>query len=472
MNKQHEPIWNKIQAFPLDDSQAVFPFSKKLAQENNWTETFAANAILEYKKFLLLCCISPRGASPSPIIDTVWHLHLTYTESYWTQLCEKTLGKPLHHHPSRGGPTENEKHTDWYAFTLSLYTQTFGQYPPEDIWPAQLKPPESIPTKISYTIIPRHVRQQVLFGIVLLAMFVLIRFGSIHIYRFNGPQFLEFGVYLGIVTLIIVTILSAHWKKQVAAIASHWYPAEYNIFQATDFLYGKNRALQTAIVDLLERRVLRFENHRFVYQGHQPGNNPLLIGLKNLAVGESINYDTISNTFYHQPQFTNERFDELNRLCRKTNLWWGVPFIGVVTIVTVRILQGVANGKPVSFLIGGTFVFAVIYAIIASANPVEVIIRRFAKKKLEEKFGGDSIANQMHPHLPGFAMYGTKAKKWQDYDVALFGIFALHPAAAANWDQAASGMSSSSGSSCGSDGGGSCGSSCGGGGCGGCGGGD
>src|SRR6187402_865668 len=124
--QEHLPLWNKIQSFSIDDGTADVPFSVKLADLQSWSPTFTRDAIEEYKKFLLLCCISEKGASPSPTVDEVWHLHLTYSRSYWIDLCGDTLGKHLHHEPSSGGEEENERHRQWYKETLQLYRTVFG----------------------------------------------------------------------------------------------------------------------------------------------------------------------------------------------------------------------------------------------------------------------------------------------------------------------------------------------------------
>lgn len=68
---QNDPLWKRIQHFSLDHPDADFPFSKKLAKEENWTSSFTAKAIEEYKKFVYLCCTLPNGASPSGIVDKV-----------------------------------------------------------------------------------------------------------------------------------------------------------------------------------------------------------------------------------------------------------------------------------------------------------------------------------------------------------------------------------------------------------------
>ncbi|MFC3159970.1 hypothetical protein SAMN05443633_11697 [Chryseobacterium arachidis] len=139
---QNDPLWNRLQSFSLDSLNADFPFSKKLAKEENWTENFTAKAIEEYKKFVYLCCTLPNGASPSEIVDKVWHMHLIYTQNYWEEFCSNILQQKLHHHPSKGGFVEKIKHENWLEDTLKNYQETFQQQPPEDIWK-----PTQIPSK-------------------------------------------------------------------------------------------------------------------------------------------------------------------------------------------------------------------------------------------------------------------------------------------------------------------------------------
>ncbi|MGE8556328.1 MAG: glycine-rich domain-containing protein [Chryseobacterium jejuense] len=129
-----ESLWNRIQGFSLDASDADFPFSKKLAKEENWSLEFTRKAIEEYKKFVYLCCILPKGASPSETVDKVWHLHLIYTQSYWEDFCPNVLKRPLHHHPSKGGFNEKLKHQNWFTDTLKSYRDIFQSEAPEDIW--------------------------------------------------------------------------------------------------------------------------------------------------------------------------------------------------------------------------------------------------------------------------------------------------------------------------------------------------
>jgi hypothetical protein len=132
--EEQELLWQRIVSFPFDAPDTQLPFSRRLARHNKWDYNFGLKAIEEYRKFIFLCCISPRGASPSKVIDEVWHLHLIYTQSYWEEFCGKTLNRNIHHYPSAGGPHERDKHENWRADTLDLYRSTFHAEPPPEFW--------------------------------------------------------------------------------------------------------------------------------------------------------------------------------------------------------------------------------------------------------------------------------------------------------------------------------------------------
>jgi hypothetical protein len=129
-------LWEKIESFQIDDDRASLSFSKRLARENNWPIEYTQRVIAEYKRFILLAAISQQEVTPSDQVDQAWHLHLTYTKSYWDGLCKKILGVALHHLPTKGGLEEQQRFREQYAYTLELYQVTFKQPPPNDIWPS------------------------------------------------------------------------------------------------------------------------------------------------------------------------------------------------------------------------------------------------------------------------------------------------------------------------------------------------
>lgn len=136
MNKEQKILWNKIEEFQLDDFDSSFTFTDRLCRENGWKYEYAVRVINEYKKFIFIICISDHPLTPSDQVDQVWHLHLLYTKSYWTEFCQNTLGREIHHGPTKGGKGEKEKFDDWYSKTIELYLKTFNRQAPIDIWPS------------------------------------------------------------------------------------------------------------------------------------------------------------------------------------------------------------------------------------------------------------------------------------------------------------------------------------------------
>jgi hypothetical protein len=143
MTTSEKELWLRIEDFEIDDLESTFSFSDRLARENDWSLEYSLRAILEYKKFIFLVCISSHSLTPSDEIDQVWHLHLLYTQSYWIDLCENILNRQIHHDPTRG-QEEQGKFKNQYQFTLDFYSDKFDKKPPKDIWPKSSKRFESI----------------------------------------------------------------------------------------------------------------------------------------------------------------------------------------------------------------------------------------------------------------------------------------------------------------------------------------
>lgn len=135
MTAAQADLWHQIQAFEIDEPGVDLAFSSRLARENAWSMPFADRVVEEYRRFVLLAMIAGHPVTPSDQIDQAWHLHLTYTVSYWERLCNGVLPRPLHHNPTRGGRSEDRKFDDWYGRTIASYTRIFGSPPRADIWP-------------------------------------------------------------------------------------------------------------------------------------------------------------------------------------------------------------------------------------------------------------------------------------------------------------------------------------------------
>lgn len=135
MTPEENALWSKLSSLNLDDDNVSFKFSHRLARENGWTISYSKQVVEEYKKFIFLCTITNTGVTPSDQVDQAWHLHLTYTKSYWKDLCENILNKEIHHNPTKGGEREGKKFNYFYTETINLYKEKFKKEPPTSIWP-------------------------------------------------------------------------------------------------------------------------------------------------------------------------------------------------------------------------------------------------------------------------------------------------------------------------------------------------
>lgn len=131
-----ESLKQQLNEFEIDPPEARLGFAARLARENDWSQDFAERVVREYKRYLFLAVTAGAEMTPSDAVDQAWHLHLTYTRSYWRDLCGELLGTELHHLPTQGGPSERTRFRQQYLDTLAQYRDAFGEDAPTDIWPS------------------------------------------------------------------------------------------------------------------------------------------------------------------------------------------------------------------------------------------------------------------------------------------------------------------------------------------------
>jgi hypothetical protein len=478
--EEHRSLWSAVQQFPLNDPNAAITFQRKLSAKQNWSPSYTEQVIEEYRKFIFLCCISPNGASPSQAVDEAWHLHLTYTQSYWIDLCKNTLNKDIHHHPSRGGDDEDHKHRDWYAETLTLYQSVFGSPPPIEIWP----PPKTSETPLEEPV--PVIRNAVKFFIVLALLFpfmlIYFKYGTAFPFSLKGSQFLVFLPVLTVSSLLCYLLIQNEKVKHFPALADNWFPQTATAFETAQFLYGRKRFMQAAIVDLIRRNLLVLTTDKMflLYPGRYivPDNeqNPLMASF--LKEGrECVTYESIMENWGRDipDEFTNlQRLHELAN--RKETFFKKYNFLIIPVVIGIaRFMQGVANHKPVSFL------FLEMTGLLIAASIITKALSRTSMmyKRVRE------TANTRHRYgwlyedqvVADFAMKGNKALNGYSDGLVLIGLFGLLPFVdrvsenIGNFLQYTSNGVASGGGSCssgGCSGGGRCGGGCGGG-CGGCG---
>ena len=90
----------------------------------------------ELKRYLVLRSRLRGATLPTPrVVDQLWQVFLLYTRDY-SQFCD-TLGGFIHHVPSDGASTREERAEDLrrYGELLAFYEETFRETPPDAIWP-------------------------------------------------------------------------------------------------------------------------------------------------------------------------------------------------------------------------------------------------------------------------------------------------------------------------------------------------
>jgi uncharacterized protein (TIGR04222 family) len=462
--QEHRPLWDKIQSFPIDDGKAVVPFSSKLATAQKWSIEFTQRAIEEYRKFILLCCISEKGASPSQTVDEVWHLHLTYTQSYWKDFCGDTLGKDIHHHPSSGGDQENHKHQEWYKETLALYRSIFDIDPPSDVWP----PPEpgvSVPEEPRVT----WNRSAIVSVVILLLSPILLIDGAYHTlspFTLGGPHFLVFFPLYGAALLFSYFIYRWQVKRSIEQVIKDNFPAEVTAFQMADLLYGKHRALQASIIDLTRRELIEvkrgssFQVKKARFRTFPDEQNPLITAYVETEEGSIHSYDDLYDKWYKRGEFSHPALMALGNFARRPESFtraylFHFAFYGMLL---ARCIQAILNEKPFILLLLEAAVLSILFFITLRSFSKTTLVRAQVKERLKRLVSKDDEL------VSKFALEGIPAMNGLTEGVLLTALFATYTPMS-SWSSSNGGSGCSGGSSCG-------GGSCGGGGCGGCGGGD
>ncbi|MEA9563363.1 MULTISPECIES: TIGR04222 domain-containing membrane protein [unclassified Xanthomonas] len=137
-------LWQRLQAYRFGSGADALPaFVRRVAKQAHCSVAQAQLAVDEYRRFCFLACSDTHDVTPSPLVDQVWHTHLTDTREYWQQFCPQVLQTTLHHQPGRGDSDDAARFQTQYRQTLERYSTHFGT-PPTQVWPAP--PPQSAAT--------------------------------------------------------------------------------------------------------------------------------------------------------------------------------------------------------------------------------------------------------------------------------------------------------------------------------------
>ena len=491
-SQSHRQLWDRLSSIPLNAAGASFSFSKRLAKENGWSHRYSERVVEEYRRFLFLCMVADHTCCPSDQVDQAWHLHLTYTRSYWNDLCRDTLKRPLHHEATKGGPAEHKKHTALYDHTLASYQAFFGKPAPSDIWPeTNFRFGKHIHFRRvnvrSHWVIPRpdtalrRLNKAVagsVSGIALTALLVPLAAGEWNPFDLRGPQFLMLFVAMYVFGLIAaLAVRRSLYLGRPGAERNELTP-----YEAACLAHNPTVAIGAAVCRLAH------DEHLRVIPASTSGDSSenRFVAARPLDVNADAFEQSVYNaatcyddgvTFRDLHASTLTAADQINESLRERELkptneshplrllpsaiMFTVFFFGAV-----KIAVGINRNRPVGFLVVLAIV-ALVTAFVVFRRPARTSAGTSALQQYEKK------AKKLKPKVKTGNLSGEQlALAVGVYGLAMIAtphLMGIHDAWRSTFPPS-TGMGGSGGCSASGCGGSGCGGGCGGGGCGGCGG--
>lgn len=367
-----DPLWSRLQVFQLDLPDVGLSFSERAARENAWSLSYTRRVIEEYKKFIFLAMRAGHVACPSDSVDQIWHMHLTYTRSYWEEMCGQTLNRPLHHGPTRGGSEEKEKYFRLYEWTKESYEKWFGEAPPSDIWPsAEVRFGEDLHfvrvNAAKHWILPRFGWKHAALGAGSAGLLIPIAQLAANPLNWNGPVFLA--MYFGL--LIIAAAICFVVRNQVihAANTYEFDPTrqdEIGPIEAAWLQGGDSAAAHCALVDLAQRDAVVINGDRidataaaqFSTPTHRV-SNLMLNALKSTDSGRKwsslIRHAQVGLVGVRQQ--LEEKGLAMSAAQRSTIATVTVMAFGLILLLgAAKIWVGISRGRPVEILFSGELI--------------------------------------------------------------------------------------------------------------------
>ncbi len=461
----------------MDWPDSQLSFSQRLAKDNGWSLGYTQRVIEEYKKFIFLAVAAGHPVTPSDQIDQVWHLHLTYTRSYWQEFCPKILQTTLHHEPTRGGSSEQLKFGSWYSKTLESYEQFFGHIPPIDIWPKpkdrfgrdlhfiRINTQQSwILSKPNFTVFFKPQLRKI--GIFTFLVLLSLMITSCQIIsqipnpiNFTGSEFLTFYIFLGVMGIALAAwlrfslcLVSANTKQQ----------PDLNTYEIAFLAGGNHRMIMAAITSLVKQGYVEvLKEGKLVVTGKiDPIADPVEKAVAQDILATDGAIEQVFQNSTGMKDSIRSRLEQLGLFLSDAQAFKAQIYPSMIVVILLgigfcKMAVGISRDKPVGLLLICIFGLLVLGA-------------RFFVKPQRSRYGEiifNDLTNRLQPLktanssdselVLAVALFGATVLM---ADMALADLYQmLTPTAAAS--------SGSDGSSDGGSGGGC-------GGCGGCGGGD
>jgi uncharacterized protein (TIGR04222 family) len=421
MNDRETALMQRLQAYELDDIGARLSFSKRLARDNAWSETYAQRVIEEYKRFAFLAAAAGHPVTPSDQVDQVWHMHLIYSRAYWEDFCPNVLQTSLHHGPTKGGQQERSKFNDWYAKTLESYERFFGTPAPADIWPApHIRFNHDIHfarvNTLDNWIIPklpvrRAGRATVLLFAALLIVGCTLPLGAAitNPLDVDGPTFLR--LYGGLLLVGLVAAIGLrHYLRQPARVAVP-NPHPLHAYEIAYLAGKRQRAMETAVSDLVEKEHLVFDTDTETFMRNKqlpPRAHPLAQAIDRSADNKT-RFSALTPLARQPLNTIHSQLQTRGLLVSSRRPQW-VPalLMGVILLFGIaRIIIGINRERPVGYLTA--------LCVLAGVAALWFLLQSPHRSRY-----GDRLLNELKQQHNGLDQPGTTVHHL-DLAVALFG---------------------------------------------------
>ncbi len=506
MNTRNDSLWDRIETHPIGPQSSVLGFERRLARDNGWSEAYASRVIHEYRRFLFLAARAGHPVTPSDAVDQAWHLHLIYTEDYWTGWCQEVLGFPFHHGPTRGGRPEQTKYADWYARTLASYQQWFGTPPPSDIWPsaedrfAGAAAFRRVNTAQVWIVPKPSTRTLVQWSAAAMAAVGLTGCGALavtdwNIFDWTGTPFLI--LYLCLMAAALAVLLMTRWQRGNSDTSADTRLEAEDPYVVAGLVDGARGILQAGLAALAARGLIESHPATPGWIGRRKGAQPGNLSQNEEAIWEAIPSDREIETRKLRkelkPLFASVRRQVQQRgweprpaALASARLWRAGMVLSLVALGVVKMAIGHYRDRPIGFLVVLTLATLFFGLILALQLPRRTRAGQAKFKELhaqEAELRHSLRQSNLDPSwsvpmmvaiFGGTALAGTALASWQTVLPRPLPRPASNTADSSGgcsgaWSDTSSTSSSSGSSDGGGDGGGDGGSGCGG--CGGCGGG-
>ncbi|TAE00844.1 MAG: hypothetical protein EAZ97_04725 [Bacteroidetes bacterium] len=453
---ENRKLWENILDFSFEKPNEEYGFSVRLASENAWTEYFAKNAILEYKKFMYLATISKEMVSPSEIVDIVWHQHLIFTQSYAD--LGKILGKKIEHIPSTHNSSEKEKFILAKNRTKRLYEANFGKQP-ELFW-NYYSELDSIPLNKS----KRKISEiNTLFLVAFLGLIMPFLYAIKPILEhIENPFFLVFYVPTFVALIIFIELFATKkYRNFIEKIYTNDIFYHLNPFELIMFKENKLEQVIHSLTNSLikQQKIKVMESQKLkLFDANPTGNLRKDLIIKQFKEKESMYYAELMKAVIAKPLFQQykDSVEKLRKLIFESKEYQKIVLVGMalltlfLSVGLCRLYLGISHDRPVLFLEVTLIIFSIISFFYLQRLKKGLFIETFIEHYQQE------ITERKEKNL--------------EWDYAFLGAAILvgNFEPLTKYTDRNNGDGGSSGSSCGSSGGdgGGCG-----GGCGGCGGG-